>query len=244
MARIELRDATIFMQDGLSGTANISEVTPTATDTDVDVDAVVTNAATTTLIPVGARFTVDTAGNTLTYTVTARTPATTAPTTNVVFTPAWGSDTPVTNDTMTFLPQQIEIKIGEGNITYSEHKDYEYLLDRGNLDTVKENDQVPMDVTLDFVYEFITTGTNETITPMDAVKQKNGAVDWISSSADPCEPYAVDIVIDHNPPCGTAQTETTTFPDFRADDKDVDVGDASINVSGRCNVTEPTVVRS
>ena len=30
----------------------------------------------------------------------------------------------------------------DGNVTYTEHKEYEYLLDRGDLDTVREGDEV------------------------------------------------------------------------------------------------------
>ena len=77
---------------------------------------------------------------------------------------------------ITFLSQQLEVKIGEGNITYTEKSDYTYLLDRDNLDTVKEGKDVPLDVKWDSVYEFITTGTSEEITPMDALKGIGGGL--------------------------------------------------------------------
>jgi hypothetical protein len=79
---------------------------------------------------------------------------------------------------------------------------------------------------------------------MDALKQQGGASGWFSSSADPCEPYAIDIEVVYTPPCGGAEMETTTFPDFRPDTKEVDFGEASVSVPGRCNATEPTVVRT
>ena len=58
MARIELRDATIYLRDGLSGTGAINEPTtaPVATDTDFDIDTIVLNTTDTDLVPVGARF--------------------------------------------------------------------------------------------------------------------------------------------------------------------------------------------
>lgn len=244
MARIELRDATIYIQDGLSGSAVITEATPNSTDTDADIGTVVLNTTDPDLVPVGARFTVDTVGNTTIYTVTARTPSATSPTTNVTFTPAWGSPTPANSDNMAFIAQRIEVKIGDGNLTYTENKEYEYELDRGNLDAVREGDEQPMDITLDFVYEFVTTGTGETITPVDALKGKGGASEWVSSSADLCEPYAVDIFVDHEPPCGTADDEETLFPDFRYDTLEFDLDDASISATGRCNATEPTITRT
>jgi hypothetical protein len=97
---------------------------------------------------------------------------------------------------------------------------------------------------LEFVYEYITTGTGESITPMDAVKRKGSASEWVNASADPCEPYAVDIEIVYTPPCGGAEIETTLFPDFRSDSREVDLGEAQIAVTGRCNATEPIVTRT
>ncbi len=366
MARIELRDATIRIKDGLAGTALINEMTPGASDTDVGIDNISLNTVNAYRVPVGARFTVSTAGNVTEYTVTARVesagvdevqslsasgatagtftltftlaeesdpdglgPFTTAAiaydaapaaiqtavdlalatlptyvagditvagagtaeanpttftfdgdsvdnanhplatvngagltgggteaitvttegqfvqqTTNITFTPAWGTPTPADNDTITFTSNQVEVKIGDGNVTYTENKEYEYELDRGVLDTVREGDEQPMDVTIDFVYEFVTTGTNEAITVVDALKGKGGAAEFVSSSADPCEPYAVDIEIEHDPgACGGAQKEITTFPDFRHDTLEFDLSEATISATGRCNATEPTIVR-
>lgn len=243
MARIELRDATVYIQDGLSGTATINEATPAANDTDADIITPVLNTANTSLVPVGARFTVNTAGNTSNYTVTARTPTDTAPTTNITFSPVWGVNTPANADVITFIPQRIAVKIGEGNLTYTESKEYEYLLDRGNLDTVKEADQQPVDVSIDFVYEHVTTGTSEDISVVDALKQSGSANEWVSSSSDLCEPYSVDIVVDHVTPCGSTENELTTLGDYRYESLEFDLSEATISTSGRCNLVEATVSR-
>jgi hypothetical protein len=148
------------------------------------------------------------------------------------------------NKLLTFAPQQIDIKIGDGDLKYTETTEYKYDLDRGDLDTVREGDQVPMDVSLNFTYEHITTGTDETISPMDAIKRKGGATEWVSSASDLCEPYAVDIEVVHTPPCGTAETETTLFPDFRSEKREPNFKDSNISVSGRCNAVEPIVSRA
>jgi len=243
MARIELRDALIYIQDGLSGNATISEATPAANDTDCDISSPVLNTDDTALVPVGARFTVSTTNNVTTYTVTARVPAAASPTTNMTFSPVWGVETPANADTITFLPQQIEVKIGEGNVTYTESKEYDYLLDRGDLDTVREGDQQPMDVSIDFVYEHVTTGTSENITVVDALKRQSDASEWVSSSDDLCEPYSVDIVIDHVTPCGSEENELTTLPDYRYESLEFDLSEATISTSGRCNVVEASVSR-
>jgi hypothetical protein len=232
------------MKDGLSGSATIEEATPGATDTDADINTVNLNATDTDLVPVGARFTVNTANSVTTYTVTARTPATTGPTTNIEFTPAWGTPTPSVSDVITFESQRIDVTVGEGNITWTEAKEYEYLLDRGDLDTVREGDEQPLEVSLEFVYEAIVTGTSETVTPVDAVKGSGGAAEWVSSSSDLCEPYAVDMEILHCVPCGTVEDEDVVFPDFRYESLEFDLGEATIAVSGRCNASEATVTRS
>ncbi len=162
----------------------------------------------------------------------------------LTFTPALQvGEAPIDDAVITFLSQQIEIKVGDGNITYTENKNYEYDTDRGLLDTVREGDEAPMDVNVDFVYEFITTGTAEAITAMDAIKQQGGASGWYSASADPCEPYCIDIEVEYTPPCGGAEKEFTTFPDFRPDSKEVDFGEAAVSVTGRCNALEPILAR-
>jgi hypothetical protein len=243
MARLELRDCDVIFQDGLAGVAALTATPPVATDTDMDIDSIVLNTQDTDLVPLGARFTV--AGETTPqiHTVTARTPAGTSPTTNITFSPALGAGTYVDEGVVTFLPQQLDIKVGDGNITYTEHKTHEYLLDRGDLDTVREGNQVPMDVKMECVYEHITQGTSEPVSPMDALKGTGGAAEWVSASSDLCEPYAIDLIVLHTPPCGTSENERTTFPDFRADTKEVNFKEASISVTGKCNVTEPTVER-
>lgn len=247
MARIELRDATIRIKDGLSGTAAINEpvTAPVTSDTSFDVDTIVLNTDDTDLIPIGARFTVagETASDTV-HTVTARTPSTSGPTTNITFTPALGAGTYVDGGVLTFLPQQVEIKIGDGNLTWTVNKEYEYLLDRGNLDTVREGDQVPLDVSIDSVYEQITTGTSEDITPWDALNGVGAASEWVSASSDLCEPYCVDIEIEHVRSCGTTQDETTLLPEFRYDTFEASLEDSTLSVTGRCNSVSPTFTRS
>ena len=247
MARIELKNCIVRFKDGLSGAGAINEPTtaPVETDTAFDIDTVVLNTDDTDLIPVGARFTID--GETdaaQVHVVTARVPTDAGPTTNVTFSPALGAGTYVDGGVVTFLNQQIDIKVGDGNITYTENNNYDYELDRGLLDSVKEGDQAPIDVNVDFVYEFITTGTSEAITPMDAIKGRGGASEWVNSSSDPCEPYAIDIEVEYTPPCGGAEMEITVFPDFRPDSKEVDFGEAGVSITGRCNVVEPIVTRS
>jgi hypothetical protein len=236
-----LRDTSIFLQDGLSGTAACSAAGLAAAVT-LSIETVALNTSVTTTVPVGARFTVAGETGLPIHTVTS---VTGAPTTAIGFTPALAAGGVLDEAVITFLPQKLEIKVGDGNLTYTEAKEYTYELDRGDLDTVREGDAQPLALNLQFVYEFVRTGTNLVITPSDALKGIGGAAGWVSSSSDACEPYAVDIIIEHVPACSglAAQSERTTFPDFRHDSLAFDLSAASIAVQGRCNATEATVAR-
>lgn len=238
----ELRDTFIRLNDGLAGTCTVEEALPAQGDTDCDVNTVSLNTETTNLIPVGARFTHP--ASAVIHTVTARVPVDAGPTTNITFSPAWDATPPSQSDVLTFQSQQLEIKIGEGNLTYTEAREMEYLRDRGDLDTVREGDQQPLDVSLEFVYEHVVSGSGEDITPPEALKRINKAEEWVSSSDDPCEPYCVDIEIFHEVPCGADQDETTVLPDFRYESLEFNLSDATIAVSGKCNTTVATITRS
>lgn len=246
MARIELRDVTIYIQDGLSGSATLS-ANASQNETAININTVVLNTTDTDLVPIGARLYLAGETTNTVHTVTARDPSSTSPTTCVTITPALGAGTYNSGNStnvVTFIAQRIEVQIGEGNLTWTETKEYEYLRERGDLDTVREGDEQPVEMSLDFVYEYIKTESGQTITPVDAVKKAGEAAEWVTSSSDQCEPYAVDVLAKHCVPCGTDQDEDVLFTDFRYETLDFDIGEATIAVSGRCNVSEPTVTRS
>ena len=244
MARIELRDVTIYLQDGFSGSAIIATAVPADGDNNLNVNTVVTTDTPVGLVPVGGRFTINSVTSQI-YTITAET-NTANEVNNIVMTPnlATADTVPAVADVITFLPQRLEVKIGEGNLTFTEAKEYEYLLDRGNLDTVKEGDEQPVEVSLEFVYEYIKTSSGEDITPVDAIKQIGEAAGWISSDSDQCTPYAVDMLAKHCVPCGTDEDEDVLLQDFRWESLDYDYQAATISVSGKCNVSDATVTRS
>ncbi len=245
MARIEMRDVTIYIQDGLSGSAVMTN-NASQNDTTFNVGTVNLNTTNTATVPVGARFYVAGETTNTVHTVTARGPSS-GNTQNITFTPALGAgsyNSANSNNAVTFIYQRIEVKVGEGNLTWTEAKEYEYLRDRGNLDTVKEGDEQPVEMSMEFIYDYIKTQSGKTITPVDAIKQVGEAAEWVSSSSDLCEPYAVDILAKHCVPCGTDHDEDVLFTDFRFESLDYDVGEATIAVSGRCNTSSPTVTRS
>lgn len=244
MARKELRHCVIEVQDGLAGTGLINQMSaPVATATTLAVDTTVLNSIIPDQIPVGARFTV--AGETLAatvHTVLTRTP-TSGATTSITFSPALGPGTYADDGVITYTHQLISIKLGEGDVKWTEKNEFTYDLDRGNLDGVRKANEVPMDVSFNFIFDHVKSGTGEAITPMEAIKGIGAASEWVTSATDVCEPYAVDIIVIDTPPCAPTNRETITFPDFRSESREASFKDASISISGRCNAQEPVIVR-
>ncbi len=138
-------------------------------------------------------------------------------------------------------PNELEIKLGDGSISWTETKNREYKRDRGRLDTVRDGDEEPVEVKFDFNWEFLKGDGNTTIE--DALKQRGDASDWESTDDDECAPYAVDIVIEYTPICSGTKLEIIELLDFRYEKLDHDADNSMISCSGKCNVTEPNVSR-
>ena len=107
------------------------------------------------------------------HVVTARTPDSDT-TTEITFAPALGAGTYTKTAALAFQSQELEINIGDGDLKYSENTQYKYDLDRGLLDTVRQGDDVPMDVTMNFTWTYTKSGTGEAISPIEAIKGIGG----------------------------------------------------------------------
>jgi archaellum component FlaF (FlaF/FlaG flagellin family) len=210
----------------------------------VGVQTTVINADNTDLIPVGARFTVVGESGTPVHTVTDRdNTSDDAATLRVAFTPVLASVVSE-SDVINFLPQRLQIAIGDGDLNWTEGREMIYDLDRDVLDTVRQGQDQPLEVDLAFTFEYVTTESGQAITPVDAIKRIGEATEWVSSSSDLCEPYSVDLYVLDCVPCGTDEDQDFLFPDFRYESLEYSIRDASIAVSGRCNVTDVVTTRA
>lgn len=136
----------------------------------------------------------------------------------------------------------VEATIGEGTLTFSEKQAREYTLDRGSLDTVRNGDDQPVDVSFDFTWETLIGHGSGVASIEDALKRRGTWAAAVSTDADACAPYAVDIVITYTPtPTGCGQAETITLPDFRWEELNHDAGAGTVSCTGKCNVTQATV---
>jgi hypothetical protein len=148
-------------------------------------------------------------------------------------------------DGTTPTAKSIVVKIGEGNLTFTERKTIEYTLDRGLIDEVREGDQVPMEVSIDAVWEYISSPSGGSVpTIFEALKKTGAASTWVTTDTDACRPYAVDLRVTYDPECGANSQEVILFPDFRFEEIGNDLREGTISISGRCNAVAPTAVRS
>ncbi len=133
---------------------------------------------------------------------------------------------------------EVTVKVGEGNLSWSERRNLEYTRDRGLLSAgdVRELDEEPCEVRFDFIWEWVSSVSGTSIS--EAIK--GSAAGWVSTSSDVCEPFALDVVIEMEG-CGSGIRETITFPDFRYDSLDYDLRAGSVACVGRCKATGPTV---
>ena len=140
-------------------------------------------------------------------------------------------------------PKDLEVIIGEGNLTFSEKRNMEYKLNRGRIYGVREGDEVPVDVSMEFMWEFLRSAVGVPPTVEDALKKRGEAITWVSSGADPCEPYCVTIQIIYTPPCAGAQIETVTLNEFRYEELNHDLRGGTVSVTGKCNIKQALTTR-
>ena len=165
---------------------------------------------------------------------------------NLTFTPAilTATGVPADDAIITITGRTLSIKVGDGNANFTENREYNYDLDRGILDAVRQGNDIPMDFSLDMVWEELTAIAGaSTPKPEDVLHRRGPAAVWKSSAADPCEPYAIDVEIEHAPPCGSTGAEDITLTDFRWESLDYSAQDAQVSTSGRCNATSALVAR-
>lgn len=141
--------------------------------------------------------------------------------------------------------RSLTMKIGTGTLNWTEHKNREYLKNRGLLDTVRDGDEEPLDLTFNFQYSWMRSDDANAGEPSarDVLHQINDASGW-TSTGDPtlCEPYCVDVEMTNVPGCA-ADDEIITFQEFRFETLAPDPKGATVAVSGKCNRTKATVVR-
>lgn len=168
-------------------------------------------------------------------------------TTSIVITPGLLTATTALG-VATFKGQKIEVIIGEGNFSYKETYNRAYQLNRGLLNTVKNADDTPLELSFDLEWDYISSACpilNATIpTIAEALKGVGAAADWVNAAADTCEPYACDIEFWNVPSCtGSNVNEKYIFADYRVEGLDHNANDSQVSCTGKCNILAPEIRR-
>lgn len=236
---IDLKNCTIYIEDGYSKAAAVNLMAGYMIGA---TSIVIDGLPALTVLPVGAK--VMFVGDTEEYYI-ASTVETSGLTTTIVL--DHGLLIAVLDNVVIAIgPQSLEIKLGDGTLTYSETKNREYKLNRGIIDKVRNGDQAPLDVSTTFAWTHITSHSSETIPSVeDCLKNRGLAASWVSTGQG-CDPFAVNLIIKNAPLACVGETHTVekiTFPEFRYEKLDHDAKAGTVSLSGKCNATEPTVVR-
>lgn len=234
-SQIDLKQSEIFIRDGYSNAGAVNLLAGyVAGSTTMVVDGI------NSIIPAGATFqlgTDDTIYEVLSQIATAN------KTTSITFAPPL-VEAATDNEVITFLPNQIEVRIGEGNLTYEEKRPRKYRLNKGKIDSVKDDDEAALEVTMDFVWEHIISQSNGEPPTVEEVLKRNGnAANWVTSDPDTCQPYCVDLVIIYTPECSTEKREQIVLPKFRYESLSHSIKDSTVSCKGSCNTTTAIVTR-
>ncbi len=138
----------------------------------------------------------------------------------------------------------ITVKLGEGNLTWTEKRTIQYIKDRGHLDGTRLGDEEPVEISLDARWDHYLSDGAEGVTPVEAIKCIGAASGVWVTTGDLCEPYCVTLVLDYDSNCQGTTDERITFAFFRYEDAAFDLRAGTISFKGKCNITAPTALRT
>jgi len=234
MAQIDLAHAKMYLLDGYSLTGcTVDTAGATAGDTAIPITGL------SSTIPDGVRVAFP--NDDTVYRVVSSTGGATP--TQITISPALAADVS-SGDTVTIGPNELLLVIGEGNLTWNEKQNMEYVRNYRKISFVRQGDEDPTDVSFDLIWEYLSSQSSNPPTPYEALKQLNNASSWVTSGSDACEPYSVDVEVEYIPPCSaTGATEYIKFKEFRQESIQGDVKQGTLSVSGKCKVTAPVLTR-
>lgn len=141
-------------------------------------------------------------------------------------------------------PNTLDIKVDEGNLTWTETRQLEQKTDRGKLDYLKEGEEVGMKVSVDLRWDTLKASTGDPVTPFDFLHKQNAASTYKSTDV-VCTADTIDIAVYINHNCGTTiEDEIITFAKFGYTEIGGDLKAGKLSVSGICNSKFPTSVRT
>lgn len=129
------------------------------------------------------------------------------------------------------------INIGEGNFQFTEKRTITPILDRGTVSTVRQGADQLMEISFQFVWEFLESNTPSIPSVEDVLKRRGYATSWVSASTDVDAPFCVNLELVYIPICNGIDTEVLAFPQFHYDELAHNPKDGTVDCKGICNAT-------
>ena len=157
-------------------------------------------------------------------------------------------------------PHALVVNLGTGNLEYTEARTVEFVKRRGELDTVREGEEQPLDLSFQFAWESLAaTQPGDPPTVEDVLKRRGPAAGWKSTSPDPLAPYCVNVLVVLGPGDGGAALpgdpptaeclasrgghgpRTVALQQFHYEELAHSMADATVDVKGKCNTVQASV---
>lgn len=139
--------------------------------------------------------------------------------------------------------EEIEIKLVDSGLTWTEHDNKIYVLDRGVLDHMRQGDEQPVDIALNLKFVELIAHDSQAPTPYEAVKAVGAAASWVSTNDDGGGVYTTNLEFTISNPDPSAQDELITFAKFTPETPaDFGEGDEhnTLVISGKAFITAPS----
>lgn len=135
-------------------------------------------------------------------------------------------------------PAQITCSLEEGDLSWTQRKPANIILDRGVLDHSRLAPDEPVEVS--FTLKFQSLSKHATTTEYDALTKTGGAAAWVSDESN-SDVYAVILEFTVADPGGGS--EVITFTRFIPEEISFQEGDPydTLSVTGRAVITAPSV---
>ena len=143
-------------------------------------------------------------------------------------------------DGTSVTPLEVTLTLEQGDLTYSEKKEYKQIRDRGVLDHVRAGDEMVVPVAFSVKLDRVAEATSP-VTLHDALTKSGSASAWVSVAGSG-EPYATKVEFTTLDPAGGADDEVITFNKFFVEEIAFAEGDDynTLSVTGFSFETAPT----
>mgnify|MGYP001603984751 CR=1 FL=1 len=139
----------------------------------------------------------------------------------------------------TGTPLTVVLTLEQGDMSWTDRRNYVKVLDRGVLDHVRAGDQEPVVLSFSVKIDRVSEPTSP-VTLYNALRKMGAAASWLSVGQTH-EPYALLVQFRMLDPAGGADHEIITFNKFFPEEVTMDEGEEfnTVSASGFAYITSP-----